>query len=149
MICIHILNGPNLNLLGQREPNLYGNRSMSDFWVELKQRFPGHAIELFQANREDALIDLLHESAQKAHAVVLNAGAYTHTSLALGDAVKAIDIPVVEVHISNVFSREEIRHHSFIAAGCIGSSAGFGLESYALAVQYLVGLTQKKSGLQT
>lgn len=149
MMTIHILNGPNLNLLGQREPNLYGHRSMSDYFVELKQRFPGEAIELFQTNREDALIDLLHESALTADAIVLNAGAYTHTSLALGDAVKSIGIPVVEVHISNVFSREEIRHHSYIAAGCLGSITGFGLEGYALAVQHLVGFIQKKSGLQS
>ncbi len=149
MITIHILNGPNLNLLGQREPGLYGHRSMPDFMVELKQRFPNHRLELYQANREDTLIDLLHESALKADAVVLNAGAYTHTSLALGDAVKAIGIPVIEVHISNVFSREEVRHHSYIAAGCIGTITGFGLEGYALAVQHLIGLDQKKSGLQS
>lgn len=134
---ILIINGPNLNLLGRREPGVYGLRTLDDIIAGLADEFNESAeIEHFQSNHEGALIDRIHEAGfDTSYAgIVLNAGAYTHTSLALADAIAAIPLPVIEVHLSNVFAREEIRHHSLIAPVCAGSISGFGANSYKLAV---------------
>jgi len=139
---VYIINGPNLNLLGTREVAIYGHCSFDDFLPTLQVRFPEVEFSFFQSNVEGELINALHEAAGIADAVILNGAAYTHTSIALGDAVAAISIPVVEVHISNIYSRETFRKNSFTAAHCAGVITGFGMEGYALAVQYL---TQKKS----
>lgn len=135
---ILILNGPNLNLLGRREPEIYGNVTFDDFFHELKTRFSGIHLEYFQSNHEGALLDKLHDSGLHADGIVINAGALAHTSIALADAVAAIRTPAVEVHISNVFGREEYRHHSWLSAKCTGCIFGLGLEGYALAVEYFV-----------
>jgi 3-dehydroquinate dehydratase-2 len=135
---IYILHGPNLNLLGQREPEVYGHRTFDAFLLELKADFPQLDITLFQSNHEGALIDKLHEIGFSAHGIILNAGAYTHTSIALADAVAAITSPVVEVHISNVHARETFRQQSYTAPHCRGVISGFGLEGYRLAVQFFL-----------
>ncbi|MBX2890959.1 MAG: type II 3-dehydroquinate dehydratase [Saprospiraceae bacterium] len=135
---ILIINGPNLNLLGKREPEVYGHQSFDEYFGVLKNDFPGADLAYFQSNHEGAIIDKLHESGFSVDGIVLNAGALTHTSIALGDAVGAIPSPVVEVHISNVYRREAFRHHSFLSAKCVGSIIGLGLEGYRLAVQYLL-----------
>ncbi len=136
---ITIINGPNLNLLGVREPGIYGNEGFASYLTKLRNQYPEIAIEYFQSNHEGAIIDKLHEEGfGKSDGIVLNAGAYTHTSLAIADAIAAITTPVVEVHISNVHAREEIRHHSMISRVCDGVIAGFGLDSYRLAVEALV-----------
>lgn len=134
---ILIINGPNLNLLGVREPGIYGNRGMDACLDTLCERYPGIGIDYFQSNHEGALIDRLHEAGFSGEytGIVLNAGAYTHTSLAIADAISAIPVPVVEVHISNVHSREAVRHHSMISGVCRGVIAGFGLDSYRLAIE--------------
>ena len=143
---ILIINGPNLNLLGRREPSIYGSRSFDDFFPELVAVFPDLNLTQFQSNHEGALIDKLHEVGFTHHGVVLNAGGFTHTSVALADAVAAIATPVVEVHLSNIAAREEFRHKSLIAKNCVGSIAGFGLESYRLAVQWFVSQRPKRLG---
>jgi 3-dehydroquinate dehydratase, type II len=136
---ITIINGPNLNLLGVREPGIYGNEGFASYLTRLRNQYPEIAIEYFQSNHEGAIIDKLHEEGfGKSDGIVLNAGAYTHTSLAIADAIAAITTPVVEVHISNVHAREEIRHHSMISRVCRGVIAGFGLDSYRLAVEAFV-----------
>lgn len=133
---IRIINGPNLNLLGTREPDIYGQRTFEEQFTAFRKEFPGLALDYFQSNVEGELINSLHEAAKGKDGVILNAGAYTHTSIAIGDAIKAIDIPVIEVHISNIFSREDFRHVSYIAPHCAGSIIGFGMNSYRLALQY-------------
>lgn len=135
---ILILNGPNLNLIGRREPEIYGNQSLDEFIDTLKQRFPDCEIDSFQSNHEGVLIDKLQEAMDKYDGVVMNPGGYAHTSIALMDTVKAIKIPVVEVHISNIFEREAFRQHSYTAEAAVKSIAGHGLEGYAEAVEYLV-----------
>ncbi|PWL60459.1 MAG: type II 3-dehydroquinate dehydratase [Bacteroidales bacterium] len=136
---ITIINGPNLNLLGVREPGIYGNEGFASYLTRLRNQYPEIAIEYFQSNHEGAIIDKLHEEGfGKSDGIVLNAGAYTHTSLAIADAIAAITTPVVEVHISNIHAREEIRHHSMISRVCGGVIAGFGLDSYRLAVEAFV-----------
>jgi 3-dehydroquinate dehydratase-2 len=135
---IQIINGPNLNLLGKREPETYGRQSFEDFFPTLQQRFGGHELFYFQSNVEGELINKLHEVGFHFDGIVLNAGAYTHTSVALHDAIAAIKTPVVEVHISNVYAREEFRHKSLITSKCIGLITGFGLAGYAMAIQYLL-----------
>jgi len=132
------MNGPNLNLLGKREPEIYGSQSFEDYFHELKNRFPGLDLEYFQSNHEGDLIDKLHECGFSYTGIILNAGAYTHTSIALADAVSGINTPVIEVHISQVFAREAFRHKSYIAPVCKGSISGFGLDSYRLAVESFV-----------
>jgi 3-dehydroquinate dehydratase-2 len=132
---ILVLNGPNLNLLGKREPEIYGKQTFTDYFEHLKENFKGITLEYFQSNIEGELIDKIHEVGFSYDAIVFNAGAYTHTSVALGDAIKGIETPVIEVHISNVHSREDFRHTSYIAPYCKGTIAGFGLKSYDLAIQ--------------
>ena len=130
-----IINGPNLNLLGKREPEIYGSESFEDFMGQLKSQFSSIDLEYYQSNIEGELIDKLHEVGFDYDGIVLNAGAYTHTSIGIGDAVRAIETPVVELHISNVHSREDFRHKSFIAANAKGVIFGFGLKGYQLAIQ--------------
>lgn len=132
---IIIINGPNLNLLGKREPEIYGAHSFDDYFKELQNKFSDVDLSYFQSNIEGEIIDKLHEVGFSYDAVILNAAAYTHTSVGIGDAVKAIETPVVEVHISNVHAREEFRHHSYIAANAKGVIVGFGLKSYDLAIE--------------
>ncbi|HJA84015.1 MAG TPA: type II 3-dehydroquinate dehydratase [Candidatus Bacteroides intestinavium] len=136
---IQIINGPNLNLLGRREPGVYGARSFDDCLVGLRRRYPGVQIDYFQSNIEGELINRIHEVGFDYDGIILNAGAYTHTSIALQDAIRAVPAPVVEVHISNVHAREAFRHVSMIAAACRGVVCGFGLDSYRLALEGLLG----------
>ena len=135
---IQIINGPNINLLGKREPGIYGARSFEDYFVELKSRYPEVEFGYYQSNVEGEMIKKLHEVGFDYEGIVLNAGAYTHTSIALQDAIRAIPSPVIEVHISNVHQREEFRHKSMISCACVGVICGFGLDSYRLAVEALL-----------
>lgn len=135
---ILIVNGPNLNLLGKREPSVYGATSFEEYFAELKKRFTGVVLEYYQSNVEGELVNKLHEVGFSYDAIILNAGAYTHTSVALHDAIGAIKTPVAEVHISNVYAREEFRHKSLITSKCIGLITGFGLEGYAMAINYVI-----------
>ena len=130
-----IINGPNLNLLGKREPNIYGSLSFTDFLEEITEKYASIEIDYFQSNIEGEVIDKLHEVGFNHDGIILNAAAYTHTSVGIGDAVKAIETPVVEVHISNTFNREEFRHQSYISPNAKGVILGFGLQSYELAIQ--------------
>jgi 3-dehydroquinate dehydratase-2 len=131
---ILIINGPNLNLLGKREPELYGDLAFEPYFENLKKEFLGINLTYFQSNSEGEIIDAIHEFGFTVDGIVLNAGAYTHTSLAISDAIAAVVSPVIEVHISNVYAREEIRHKSLIARNCKGIIGGFGLLSYRLAI---------------
>lgn len=135
---IQIINGPNINLLGKREPSIYGAVSFDDYLLQLKERYPKVEMSYFQSNVEGAMIDKLHEVGFSCDGIILNAGAYTHTSIALQDAIRAITAPVIEVHISNVHSREEFRHKSMISCACKGVICGFGLDSYRLGVEALL-----------
>ena len=132
---IIIINGPNLNLLGKREPEIYGSESFDSYYKSLKDNFPSLDLHYFQSNIEGELINKLHEIGFTYDGIILNAAAYTHTSVGIGDAVKAISTPVIEVHISNTYSREEFRHNSFISANAKGVILGFGYQSYRLALQ--------------
>jgi 3-dehydroquinate dehydratase-2 len=132
---IIIINGPNLNLLGKREPEIYGNQTFEEYFQQLKSKFSNIELHYFQSNIEGELVSKLQEVGFNYDGIVLNAAAYTHTSVAIGDAVKAIETPVIEVHISNTFSREEFRHQSFISGNAKGVILGFGLQSYDLAIQ--------------
>lgn len=136
---ILIINGPNLNLLGQREPGIYGRDSFEPYFESLKERYPNVEFVYYQSNVEGEIIIKLHEYGFSFDGIILNAGGYTHTSVAIHDAIKAIKTPVVEVHISNVHAREEFRHTSLISAACKGTICGFGLESYRLAVESFIG----------
>ncbi|PRY96021.1 type II 3-dehydroquinate dehydratase [Marinilabilia salmonicolor] len=135
---ILIINGPNLNLLGVREPDTYGNQSFDDYLSILQKKYSSVKIDYFQSNSEGEIIDKIHKAGFSADGIILNAGAYTHTSVAIADAVSAVKSPVVEVHISNVFKREEFRHHSFLSPVCKGVVAGFGMDSYRLAIESLI-----------
>lgn len=137
---IIIINGPNLNLLGKREPSVYGNQSMEEYLPKLRAMYADADIEYYQSNVEGELVDKLQEVGFAYDGIVLNAGAYTHTSIALQDCIRVIAVPVVEVHISNVNNREEYRRHSMIAPACIGTIQGFGMDSYRLAVEALKGI---------
>ena len=140
---ILILNGPNLNLLGTREPEIYGNRTFFDYFKELQKEF-GEELEYLQSNVEGEIINALHNS--KHEGIILNAGGYTHTSVAIRDAIAGINIPVVEVHISNLAKREEFRHNSLITAVCAGSIMGFGMDGYKLGLQFFKGKVRGKIG---
>jgi len=130
-----VINGPNLNLLGTREPDIYGSLSFEQYFEELKSYFPNDELEYFQSNSEGDVVDRIQKAGRECDGIVLNAGAYTHTSAAIGDAVAAIDIPTVEVHISNVFAREEFRHKSYISPYAKGIIVGLGLDGYKLAIE--------------
>jgi 3-dehydroquinate dehydratase-2 len=131
---IQIINGPNLNLLGVREPEIYGSLSFEDYLKELKKSFPGIEIGYFQSNIEGEIIKKLHETGFSFDGIILNAGAYTHTSIAIRDAIKSISAPVIEVHLSNIHARESFRHQSMLSGVCKGVIAGFGMDSYKLAI---------------
>ncbi len=135
---IHIINGPNLNLLGKREPEVYGDRTFEAFFEALQNRYPQVALSYFQSNIEGEIIDSLQQEGFSANGIVLNAGAYTHTSIGIGDAIAAIDSPVIEVHISNIYARETYRHQSLLAGKCVGVISGLGLDSYRLAIEYFL-----------
>tara|TARA_B110000467_G_C18288807_1_gene463424 strand:- start:674 stop:1093 length:420 start_codon:yes stop_codon:yes gene_type:complete len=136
---ILVINGPNLNLIGIREPKVYGGLKFEEYFNELKSKFQDFELEFYQSNVEGELIDKLHQVGFDYEGIVFNAGAYTHTSVALGDAIAAIESPVIEVHISNVYSREEYRHISMMAKNCKGVISGFGLNSYELAIRAILG----------
>ena len=136
---IQIINGPNLNLLGVREKSIYGNTNFESYLEELRSRYANITINYYQSNVEGEIINKLHEIGFEYDGIVINAGAYTHTSIAIADAIAAINTPVIEVHISNVYKREEFRHHSMLAASCKGVIAGFGMDSYRLAIENLIG----------
>jgi 3-dehydroquinate dehydratase II len=135
---LHLINGPNLNLLGIREKNIYGDQSFELFFETLRADFPEVDLHYFQSNHEGVLIDKLHEIGFLATGIILNAGAYTHTSVAIADAIASIQTLVLEVHISNVFARESFRHHSFISKNCVGGIFGLGLNGYRLAIEYFI-----------
>ncbi len=135
---IQIINGPNINLLGKREPSIYGSQSFEDYLIELKKAYPQVEFDYYQSNVEGEMINKIHQVGFDYDGIVLNAGAYTHTSIALQDAIRAVKTPVVEVHISNVHAREEFRHKSMISCACVGVICGFGLHSYRLAVEALL-----------
>ncbi len=135
---IQIINGPNLNLLGKREPGIYGSNTFETCLEQLRQRYPGVQIDYYQSNVEGELINKMQEVGFSYDGIVLNAGAYTHTSIALHDCIRAITTPVIEVHISNVHKREDFRHHSWLSSACLGVICGFGMDSYRLAVDHLV-----------
>ena len=135
---VHIINGPNLNLVGKREPEVYGDRSLDQYLQELIEQFPQHSIDVYQSNIEGEIVDRLQQVGFDDCGIVLNAGGYTHTSVAIADAVAAITAPVVEVHISNIYSREPFRHKSLLSPVCKGIIAGFGLDSYRLALLSLL-----------
>lgn len=139
---ILIMNGPNINLLGKRELGIYGARSFEDYFAELKTRYPEVELTYYQSNVEGFLIDKMHEVGFSYDGIILNAGAYTHTSIALQDAIRAIQSPVIEVHISNVHQREEFRHKSMISSACEGVICGFGLDSYRLALEAFIESTK-------
>jgi 3-dehydroquinate dehydratase-2 len=135
---LQIINGPNLNLLGKREPETYGKQSFEEFFKKLQARFPEVELHYYQSNVEGELINKIHNVGFKFDGIILNAGAYTHTSVAIHDAIAAINTPVIEVHISNVYAREEFRHKSLITSKCIGLITGFGMDGYAMAIQHLL-----------
>ncbi|HMM18706.1 MAG: type II 3-dehydroquinate dehydratase [Petrimonas sp.] len=134
---IQIINGPNLNLLGMREPSVYGDQSFTAWYEKLQKAFPEIRLDYYQSNVEGEIINKIHETGFDYDGIILNAGGYTHTSVAIRDAIKSVRTPVIEVHISNVYAREEFRHESMISAVCAGVIGGFGLNSYRLAVEAL------------
>ncbi len=135
---IEVINGPNLNLLGKREKSIYGDKNFEEYLNELRKQFPDIQIDYYQSNIEGEIINKIHEVGFSSDGIVLNAGGYTHTSVAIRDAIAAVKVPVVEVHISNTFSREEFRHTSLISPVCRGCILGFGLQSYQLAIQSFI-----------
>jgi 3-dehydroquinate dehydratase-2 len=135
---ILILNGPNLNLLGKREPGVYGNQSFEAYFVALKNLFPDTELQYFQSNHEGALIDKIHEIGFSFDGIVINAGGYTHTSIAIADALSAVTTPAVEVHISNIHARETFRHHSYLTSRCKGMICGLGMKGYEMAIRYFI-----------
>lgn len=140
---IQIINGPNINLLGKREPSIYGTVSFEDYLMELRKDYPGVKIAYFQSNIEGELINKIQETGFESDGIILNAAAYTHTSVALQDAIRSVSSPVVEVHLSNVYARETFRHVSMIACACVGVISGFGLHSYRLALEALLYINKR------
>lgn len=139
---IEIINGPNLNLLGKREPTIYGDQSFEGYLERLRRQYPDVELSYFQSNGEGELIDEIHKVGFSYDGIILNAGAYTHYSIALQDAIRAVTTPVIEVHISNVHTREEFRHKSMISCACKGVICGFGLDSYRLALEAFISITK-------
>ncbi len=143
---IIIINGPNLNLLGTREPEIYGGQRFEDYFSELQKSFPTVKLHYFQSNGEGNLIDKLQEVGFSFDGIILNAGGYSHTSIALADTIAAIKTPVVEVHISNIYARELFRHHSYLSANCVGCIVGMGITGYELAARYFLNLWETQRG---
>lgn len=141
---IQIINGPNLNLLGTREPGIYGSSTFDSYLEELRAQYPDMQIDYYQSNIEGCLIDKMQQTGFSYDGIVLNAGAYTHTSVALQDCIRSLPCPVIEVHISNVHKREEFRHKSMISCACLGVIAGFGLDSYRLALEAIIAKHQQE-----
>ncbi len=141
---IVIINGPNLNLLGKREPEKYGHSSFEDYLLTIKSTFPEISFNYYQSNIEGEIIDHIQQTGFSADGIIINAGGYTHTSVAIADAIASVPSPVIEVHITNILAREEFRHLSLIARNCAGSISGFGLDSYRLAVEALIGIVNSK-----
>ncbi len=135
---IQIINGPNLNLLGKREPEIYGSESFEDYFEQLKKRFPQVELHYYQSNVEGELINKIHEVGFDFDAILLNAGGYTHTSVAISDAIAGVTTPTLEVHISNIYKREEFRHKSIISKSCVGMISGLGLKGYELGISYFL-----------
>ncbi|MCV9387571.1 type II 3-dehydroquinate dehydratase [Reichenbachiella ulvae] len=135
---ILVLNGPNLNLLGKRQPEIYGKQSFDEYFEQLQENFSEHELEYFQSNHEGALIDKIHEVGFEYDGIVFNAGGYTHTSVALADAIAGVTTPVVEVHISNIMERESFRHHSYLTPVCVAHFIGLGLPGYQMAIEHLI-----------
>jgi len=144
MMKVEVINGPNLNLLGRREPEKYGYSSFEDYLVLLRSRFPEISFEYFQSNIEGEIVNEIQKSGFSFDGIILNAGGYTHTSVAITDAIAAVKTPVIEVHITNISAREEFRHTSIIGRNCAGSISGFGLDSYRLAVEALIEMRNSK-----
>lgn len=141
---IIIINGPNLNLLGKREPEKYGSMSFEDYLPSIRNRYPDISFEYFQSNVEGEIINEIHRAGFSADGIILNAGGYTHTSVAIADAIAAVKAPVIEVHLTNIAAREEFRHTSIIGRSCAGSISGFGMDSYRLGVEAVIELKKKK-----
>ena len=139
---IQVINGPNLNLLGKREPEIYGSESFEDYFENLKKRFPQVQLSYFQSNVEGELINKIHEVGFEFDAILLNAGGYTHTSVAISDAIAGVTTPTLEVHISNIYKREEFRHKSIISKSCVGMISGLGLKGYELGILYFINSPQ-------
>lgn len=135
---IIIINGVNLNLIGKREPHLYGKESLEDYLEKIKKKYSQIELFIYTSNHEGKIVDILHMEGFNSNGIILNAGAYTHTSIAIYDAIKAIKTPVIEVHITNIYSREPFRNHSYISSVCMGCIIGFGLKSYNLAIDYFL-----------
>lgn len=142
---IIIINGPNLNLLGKREPEIYGTANFEDYFKDLKSKYPIIRINYYQSNHEGDLIDKIHEVGFDYDGIILNAGALTHTSIAIKDAISAVKSPTIEVHISNVYAREEYRQKSQLAESCVGIIAGLGFDGYELAIQYFINQAKKRA----
>jgi 3-dehydroquinate dehydratase-2 len=138
MLRLAVVNGPNLNLIGTRETDIYGNEKLDDYLDNLKQQYPSITLGTYQSNVEGEIINYLHSCRGKIQGIIFNGGGYTHTSVAIADAIAAIDIPVIEVHISNIYAREEFRRHSITASKCVGCITGLGLKGYALAIDYFI-----------
>ncbi|MBS1584281.1 MAG: type II 3-dehydroquinate dehydratase [Bacteroidetes bacterium] len=138
MLHLTIVNGPNLNLIGTREIDIYGLQSLDTYINELKQKYPNIVLDSYQSNVEGELINYLHSCRMNTDGIIINGGAYTHTSIAIADAIAAIQIPTVEVHISNIYAREEFRKRSYTAAKCVGCITGLGLKGYDLAIEYFI-----------
>ncbi len=139
---IAIIDGPNLNFTGIREPHIYGNKNMKDYYLNLQSKNQDIELSYFQSNIEGELINYIQKTMHQVNSIIINAGAYTHTSIAIADALTMVQIPVIEVHMSNIFARENFRHVSYIGSKCLGCISGFGLESYGLALQYLTAIKQ-------
>lgn len=135
---INIINGANLNLIGKREPHLYGNESLENYFKKVKKKYSTIELDIYYSNYEGKIVDILHMVGFNSNGIILNAGAYTHTSIAIHDAIKAISAPVIEVHITNIYTREIFRHHSYISSVCKGCIIGLGLQSYNLAIDFFL-----------
>lgn len=142
---ILILNGPNLNLIGRREPEIYGSQTFDSFYEDLKSEFENIRLAYFQSNHEGDIIDSLHANGFELDGIIINAGGYTHTSIAIADAIRAITCPVIEVHISDIYARESFRHHSYLSEACVKQINGHGLKGYKLAIEHLVQLCSTQS----
>lgn len=148
MYCIDIINGPNLGNLGEREPHIYGTKTWDECFLELKSIFSDADISYFQSNHEGAIIDRIYWDKENVDAIIINAGAYSHTSIAIADAIRAVNMPVVEVHISNIMKRECFRHHSYISEVAYSTICGFGVDGYRLAIDGIINYLEENNGFE-